>query len=193
MKKGTITKKVDVSPTKNSGLSLKDAKWISPEPKVIEVNDSVLPNTERYLLIPKSAPQLQANIRAKSWDVLNHTLCVNIRETKDLFVLEWLNAVNHRRKVAEKSPFPDFEYDQIAMVFLSGEGNRVVGLKLKGIELVNHTANFSEPKSLSYDVTFKYEQTEKINFVTEEKKWSQTGNDEADEEWSEVTLEPQTK
>jgi len=193
MKKGTITKKVDVSPAKNSGLSLKDAKWISPEPKVIEVNEANTLNTERYLVIPKSAPKLQSHIRAGAWDVMNKTLHVSISETKDLFVLEWLNAVNSRRKAAANSPFPDFEYDQIAIVFLTGDGNRIVGLKLKGIELVNHTTAFGgTPKNLTHEVTFKYETTEKITFSVEDKPMP-PDNEIADEEWATVELAPKTE
>jgi hypothetical protein len=193
MKKGIVTKKAEFSPTKNSGLSLKDAKWISPTPKVLEINDSNTPNTERYLVIPKSAPQLQSSIRVHAWDVMNHLLTVSITESRTLFVLEWLNAVNNRRKVAEKSPFPDFEYDQLALIFLTGEGQRLVGLKLKGIQLMSHTTNFGTLNNLSHEVVFKYEETEKVTFAQEEKKFTQTGNDEADEEWSEVVLEPKTK
>jgi hypothetical protein len=195
MKKGMITKKVDVtvSPTKNSGLSLKDSKWISPEPKVIEVNESNTPNTGRYLVIPKSAPNLQSRIRAGDWDVMNKTLNVSITETNDLFVLEWLAAVNSRRKAAEKSPFPDFEHDQIALIFLTGDNNRIVGLKLKGIELMSHKSSFGgTPKHLTHEVVFKYENTEKIVFNVEDKP-SPPDNELADEEWSTVELEIKTK
>lgn len=188
-----MTKKAEFCAAKHSGLSLKDSKWISPEPRVIEVNESTLPNTERYLVIPKSAPALQSQIRVGEWDVLHHTISVYIGETKELFVMEWLAAVNSRRKSAEKSPFPDFEYDQLALIFLSGEGNRIVGLKLRGIELVAHKTTFGgSPKNLTHEVVFKYETTEKITFAVDDKP-PLSGNEEADHEWSEVVLEPQTK
>ena len=107
-KKGYVTKVAEFSPAKNSGLSLKDAKWLSPTPKIVEVNEATLPNTEDYLVIPRSAPHLQENITAGHWDIKGHTISLSIRETKELSVMDWLLGVNARRKSAEKSPFPDF-------------------------------------------------------------------------------------
>lgn len=190
MKKGTV---VTAAPVKATGLSLKDAKWISPQPKVIEVNEATLPNTERYLVIPKSAPHLQSHIRAGVWNVLDKSITLAIRETKDLFVMEWLASVNTRHKAAAKSPFPDFECDQLAVVFLSGQGTRIIGMKLKGIELVAHTTSFGgEPKNLTHEVVFKYDETEKLKFTSEDTP-PLSNNEKADEEWAEVILEPQTK
>lgn len=190
MKKGTVVTAAPVKAT--AGLSVKDAKWISPQPKVVEVNESTLPNTERYLVIPKSAPHLQSHIKAGVWNVLEKHITLAIRETKDLFVMEWLSSVNTRHKAAAKSPFPDFESDQIAVVFLSGQGTRIVGMKLKGIELVAHTTSFGgEPKYLTHDVVFKYDETERLKFMADDSP-PMSNNEKADQEWAEVILEPKT-
>lgn len=178
--------RIDLANKANAEKKVRHEVWTQKKP----VLKKGQPDDRKFHAIPKFNPQLREYIRTVEWNSTKKELYLVVEETSTFATYEWIINMNDRRDELSKSPFSDLEQDALALVFMDLQDKEVARIKMKGLQLKDHSStmiadnNIEGLNPLLYNVTLTYDSLERLpTHEGEEKLEFKNPNEVVDEEW----------
>lgn len=122
------------------------------------------PTSNRVTVVPKRNPKLVHFIENVSWNCVEHTLSMDITESSNFIVFDWLYNINVVRDALMKSAFGDLQREEIVLEFRNEDNQLLATATLSGLSLQNHLCEAGRDmlcvKNLVHSAVIKYEKLE---------------------------------
>lgn len=136
----------------------------------IEINTNVYtkqrwPSSGKFWLIPVFSPHLRVFIEGLSWNCVDKTLRIDIKENPYGTAYKWFSGINNRYADSQKSPFVDLEKDSVVLVVLDDEEEELFRYKFRNLSLTDHNCdwiNFPQDH-LHHKIVIKYQTVEEVD------------------------------
>jgi hypothetical protein len=117
---------------------------------------------------PRNFAKLKPYIKSVNFSYLPKSLALEIVESNDGMVFDWIVSINKRNNPEEQS---EFKYLDKEVIYLSlkengkNDGNEMLRYKFRGITLTNHNMSFPDlfgKFDYTHIITLSYEEIERV-------------------------------